>query len=148
MNAPDDHDEMEKLLARLAPMPPGKALMARLEAARPVPERKVIRFPIWIPLSAAAAIVVAFFWSPGFSGEGKPVSSKNPTKPGMIPVEKRQHLMEVADFGVVEDRNRKPVRLIRTTWLDEFVYTDGSTGKRMTDSRVRQEILPVSVQTF
>jgi len=171
MNTGDD--DLEKLLSKLAPAPPAPELMKRLRAARPEiaeeppAEDKIVPFRRWLPAAAvaAAACVAAIVLiernatvpadvtiTPPPSLPSFPVPEDDPglEKPRetMVPVETRQHLMEVADYGIVEDKSKKPVRLIATTWVDEFVYAANGEGKPVTESRVRQEILPVSVRTY
>lgn len=141
MNTPTPDEEIEALLGRLTPAPPDPALMARLRTALPAPP-KIIRFARWTPLAAAAGIAFAF----ALSLHPKPEVAKSApeSEPRRVPIESRQRLMEVADLGVISDKNRQPVRLVRTTWVDEIIY--GS--EPMSESRVRQEILPVALRTY
>jgi len=166
-----DHD-LEKLLGKLAPAPPARELMDRLRGARPEIEgearatRKVVPFRRWLPVmvaAAAACVAVVFVMerktpvTPEIAITPPP-SSALPTadlagtteesNTALVPLETRQHLMEVTDYGIVEDKSKKPVRLIGTTWLDEVVYAANADGKSVTESRMRQEILPVSVSTY
>ncbi len=166
-----DHD-LEKLLGKLVPAPPSPELMERLRAARPKIEeearatRKVVPFRRWLPVmvaAAAACVAVVFLVerktpvtpeiaiTPPPSSE-LPIPDAVPTteepNAALVPLETRQHLMEVTDYGIVEDKSKKPVRLIGTTWLDEVVYAANADGKPVTESRMRQEILPVSVRTY
>lgn len=148
MKNSDPHDELEKMLGSLRPSEPGEELMSRLRAARPQSTAKVVRFPFWIPLSAVAAVAlgVMIFSTP--SSRQVDAGKQAAAETTRIPLENRQHLMEVTDFGVVQDRSERPVRLIRTTWLDEFVYATGPGGPQVTESRVRQEVLPVSLDIY
>ena len=141
MNTPTPDQEIEELLARLTPAPPDSALMSRLRAAHPA-QSKIIRFPRWTPLAAAAGVAFALV----LSRNPKPEVAKSApvSTPHRAPIESRQHLMEVTDLGVVSDENRKPVRLVRTTWVDEIIYD----SEPVSESRVRQEILPVSLRTY
>lgn len=142
-----DHD-LEELLGRLSPAPPGPELMERLRAARP-PEKKprpvFLRF--WLPLSLAAAAGVVFAWlvqDP--SPVTQPVAEK-PKRETLQPVGSVQHLMEVADLGVVVGEDDQPVRLIRTRWIDEILYApDG--GEPFKEGRLREEVLPVSLDLY
>src|SRR5688572_15682177 len=116
-----DHD-LEELLGRLSPAPPGPELMERLRAVCP-PARKTLPFRrLWLALPLAAAAGVAFAWlAPDPPSTTQPVAEQPPQEP-LQPVGSVQHLMEVADLGIVVGENDQPVRLIRTRWIDEILY--------------------------
>ncbi|QJE98602.1 hypothetical protein [Luteolibacter luteus] len=146
MNTPND-EEIEALLGKLAPAPPAPALMMRLRAARP---RPVILRPIfWGPLAAVAAAVVTALTLPG----NEPAKAREPQPelanetPKRVPVASKQHLMEVIDLGVVRDADQ-PVRLIRTTWLDEIYYASTTGGQTEKESQIREEVMPVALTTY
>jgi hypothetical protein len=143
-----DHD-IEELLGRLSPAPPGPELMERLRTARP-PEKKPRPFRrIWLALPLAAAAGVAFAWlahdSP--AAPQQPMVEQPPKEP-LQPVGSVQHLMEVADLGIVVGENDRPVRLIRTRWIDEIVYASSSGGEPVKEGRLREEVLPVSLDLY
>jgi hypothetical protein len=148
MNTPDD-EEIESLLGKLAPAPPDPALMARLRAARPRPV--VLRPVFWGPLAAtAAAVIVAIAVS---GNEGAKVERQSPPElaqemPKRVPVASKQHLMEVVDLGVVADATEQPVRLIRTTWLDEIYYASAAGQAPEKESQVREEVMPVALTVY
>jgi hypothetical protein len=154
MKTPEPLNEIEKLLGAMVPAAPDATLMARLQGARPNVSSKM--FPRWIPLAVAACfaailgLAVLYRREPisPVAATGNSAKPVNSPAPALIPIESREHLMGVTDFGIVHDCNDRPVRLIATTWLDEMVYSTESTGDRVTHSRVRQEVMPVSLQTY
>lgn len=144
MNTPTPDEQIEALLGLLTPAPPDSALMSRLRNAGPGPSKttRIIRTIYWTPLAAAAGIAFALVLTRQPGQNSNQTNSTSSAK--RLPVESRQHLMEVTNLGVVRDKNRQPVRLVRTTWVDEIFYASGSAP----ESRVRQEIVPVSLTTY
>lgn len=155
MNYPDE--EIEALLARLSPAAPDAALMARLQAAKPeLPasrrSRKILY--LWAPLAAAAGISLALIpRDAALATPTPPLTAGNenpaPAREELQPVGSLQHLMDVADLGIVQDENNMPVRLIRTRWIDEIVYEgpEGGTPVKK-EGRLREEVLPVSLPFY
>jgi len=147
MNSPDE--EIEALLGRVAPAAPDPALMERLRAARPLPRRRSKILYLWAPLAAAAGLAFALLPSsgpdqgPGPVGAGDPPETDAPK-----PVASLQHLMEVTDLGVTRDANQMPVRLIRTRWMDEIIYDTPPGEEPVTEGRLREEVLPVSLPIY
>lgn len=149
MNTPTPDEEIEALLGRLTPAPPDEALMTRLRAARPGPS-KIVRFLRWSPLAAAACLALAFLLRGGPAAKlPETMQASAPSEaPARVPLESRQHLMEVTDLGVVSSAEEKPYRLIRATWVDEILY-GSETGKApVKESRLREEVLPVALTTY
>ncbi len=152
MKHPDD--EIEALLARLQPAPPDPALMARLRAARPGPRRSRGRtIYLWTPLAAAAGVAFALIPRNDAQAQGEApvtVENRNPANstPDLQPVGSLQHLMDIADLGIVSDGNDMPVRLIRTRWIDEILYEPPGGGEPVKQGRLREEVLPVSLPFF
>ncbi len=145
-----DHEDIETLLARLAPAPPPEALLARLRQAAPPRKRPAILRPLfWLPPAAAAALALAF---PLLREPSPPAPDTARTAPApaeaRIPVGSRQHLMEVADLGIARGPREQPVRLIRTTWLDEIYYVTRPGAEPEKESRLREEVLPVALSTY
>ncbi len=142
-----DHD-LEELLGRLSPAPPGPELMARLRAARPAEKKALPVRRLWLalPLAAAAGVAVAFF-APDPPAGPQPVAGQ-PPPPALQPVGSVQHLMEVADLGIVVGENDQPVRLIRTRWIDEILYAPADGGEPVKEGRLREEVLPVSLDLY
>ncbi|MFD0893911.1 hypothetical protein KBB96_10850 [Luteolibacter ambystomatis] len=148
--------EMETLLGKLAPAEPGGELMQRLRDANPdlheTRVRKIVPFRRRVPLIAvaAAACVAGVFLIPR-SATTPPATVSVPgaaVAPVKVPVESRQHLMEVTNLGVANDADNRPVRLVQTTWVDEIYYETLPGRERSVESRVRQEVLPVAVNTY
>ena len=145
-----DHD-LEALLGRLSPAPPGPELMERLRQARP-PEKKPSPSPfrrVWLALPLAAAAGVAFAWlaqNPPAEAQ-QPIADQAPKEP-LKPLGSVQHLMEVADLGIIVGENDQPVRLIRTRWIDEIVYASRDGGEPVKEGRLREEVLPVSLDLY
>ncbi|WP_367872703.1 hypothetical protein [Luteolibacter sp. Populi] len=135
---------IEALLGRLQPAAPDDALMARLRAARPQPKRSRRVIYLWAPLAAAAVLAIALI----------PRDQPASIAPDMAkveepqPVTSLQHLMDVADLGIVEDENNMPVRLIRTRWINEVVYASADGGEPVKEGRLREEVLPVSLPIY
>lgn len=150
---PHDSDDFEALLRRMSPAPPRPELMAKLHDSRPQPAATITRFVRWLTLAAAACLAIFLALrqpsTPSRQAVENPDPKENPLTPiSYSPLETRQHLMKVTDFGVIEDRRDRPFRLIGTTWVDEFIYAENPGGKRVTQTRVRQEVVPVSLQTY
>ncbi len=152
MKTPDD-EEIEALLARLAPAPPPEALMARLRSAAPHPRRRILRPRFWVPAAAAAAVLGVLSLrdrSPHPAGSDPGTAGIGPAPEAVerIPVGSRQHLMEVADLGIARGPREEPVRLIRTTWLDEIYYLTAPGQAPEKEARLREEVLPVALSTY
>ncbi|MCW1921697.1 hypothetical protein OKA05_03975 [Luteolibacter arcticus] len=140
MNSDED---LEALLGRLAPAPPSADLMARLQAACPPVRKARPVLHLWLPLAAAAGLTLAWLW-PDPPSIPEPVAEK----PDLQPVGSVQHLMEVADLGVVMGEDQRPVRLIRTRWVDEILYASPGGGEPVKEGRLREEVLPVSLDLY
>ncbi|MDB6077651.1 MAG: hypothetical protein JWO82_1398 [Akkermansiaceae bacterium] len=155
MNQPTPDEEIEKLLGRLTPAPPDDALMKRLKAANP-DRSNIIPMLRWTGIAAAAvvALTAVMLMRPAAKkemakGEDAPPGPAT-TLPVKVPVESRQHLMEVKDLGIVQDTSgqQQPVRLIRTTWVDEIFYETEPGSAPVKEARVRQEVLPVALNSY
>lgn len=145
MKTPDD-EEIEALLGKLLPAPPDPALMSRLRAARPRPV--ILRPVFWAPLAAAAAVTLAFLVAGNDAPPVEPAPTADLTPPKRVPVASKQHLLEVVDLGVVEDSAEQPVRLIRTTWVDEIYYASAPGETPEKESQIREEVMPVALTTY
>ncbi|HEY1122583.1 MAG TPA: hypothetical protein VGE67_13315 [Haloferula sp.] len=142
-------NDIEELLGRLSPAPPGPELMERLRQARPSEERPSPFRRVWLALPLAAAAGVAFAWlAQNPPAEAQPPIVEQPAKEPLKPLGSVQHLMEVADLGVVVGENDQPVRLIRTRWIDEIVYASRDGGEPVKEGRLREEVLPVSLDLY
>lgn len=136
--------DLEQLLGRLSPAPPSAELMARLRAARPPEKKPIPFFRFGLPLAAAAGL--AFAWL----AQDPPVAPQPPVvkAPERQPIGSRQHLMEVADLGIVQGENDQPVRLIRTRWIDEILYAAPDGGEPDKEGRLREEVLPIALNIY
>ncbi|WP_193213666.1 hypothetical protein [Luteolibacter marinus] len=138
-------DDLEALLGRAAPAPPSAALMARLQAARPADMKpahpRILRFGL--PLAAAAATTLAWLWPQPPAAAPQVADTSKLQAVGSV-----QHLMEVADLGIVVGEDDQPVRLIRTRWIDEILYAPPGGGTPVKQGRVREEVLPVSLELY
>ena len=146
MNPTDE--EIEALLARLGPAAPDAALMARLQAARPRKSRAKNIMLLVTSLSAAAAVAFALVPHQPAATTPAPELVAEPDPAPLEPVGSLQHLMEVADLGVIQDENEMPRRLIRTRWIDEIIYQPAGGGEPIAEGRMREEILPVSMPVY
>ncbi|MEK7950077.1 hypothetical protein [Luteolibacter soli] len=144
-----DHD-LEELLGRLSPAAPGPELMERLREARP-PEKKPRSLRrLWLllpPLAAAAGVAFAWLGHEPPAAPQQPIAEQ-PSQEPLKPVGSVQHLMEVADLGIVVGEDQQPVRLIRTRWIDEVVYARAGGGEPVKEGRLREEVLPVSLDLY
>lgn len=139
----NSNEEMEALLARVVPAPLSSDLMARLEMARPPVKKSASILRLWLPLAAAAGVTIAWLWPAPTASP--PDIAKTPERK---PVGSVQHLMEVSDLGIVVGENDQPVRLIRTRWIDEIYYAPANGGNPEKEGRVREEVLPVSLEIY
>src|SRR5690606_17333294 len=104
----------------------GPELMARLRAARPAAAKKPLPFPrLWLPLAAAAGL--AFAWLGRNPPPAPPAAAERPGP--LHPVSSIQHLMEIDDLGIIVGSDDRPVRLIRTRWIDEIHYAPSGGGE-------------------
>lgn len=140
MNPPDN--DILAMLHRLAPAPPSDGLMDRLRSARPSPRPSLIRFGL--PLAAAASLTLALLLPEKTRPTAPPVVAEQDLRP----VGSAQHLMKVTDLGVVINENDQAVRLICTSWVDEITYAPAGGGQPVTQRRLREDILPVSLNLF
>ena len=142
----NDDSDIESLLGKLAPSPPPEALMERLRAAHPRPrqdKRKIFLY-LFAPLAAAAGLAFALLM-PEAPAPTPPVADAAPS-PKLLG--SLQHLMEVADLGIVQGEDQPPVRLIRTRWIDEILYASPDGGPPVKEGRLREEVLPVSLPIY
>ncbi|MCW1915322.1 hypothetical protein OJ996_17180 [Luteolibacter sp. GHJ8] len=150
MNPSDE--EIEALLARLSPAAPDPALMARLRAARPKRSRGKNIVYLALPFAAAAALAFALVpQEPAVASPAPELTHETGPAPEPAPLEpvgSLQHLMEVADLGVIQGEDEMPLRLIRTRWIDEIIYRPSDGGEPVAEGRVREEILPVSMPVY
>lgn len=161
-NESENTDGVESLLGRFGPAAPPADFMERLRAARPVlspvaaPRRaKVVAFPFLPHLTAAAAAIVAglatwHFMKPAVDAPGPDggVELAGAEVKGMAPQQSTQRLMGVLDMGIARDEQRRPVRLMRATWIDDDIYPHSGGQQPVREARVREEIVPVVLNDF
>ncbi len=162
-NEPHDTDSVEVLLQRFRPAPPKEVFMQRLRSVCPVltavpdPKRmKVIVFPFLLARLAAIAAAVAaglITWhlmQP--PGEVPAVPAGTVTtrvdNGQQAPRKSTQRLMGVRDMGIARDEQRRPVRLMHATWIDDDVYLNAPGEEPVREARVREEIVPVVLNDF
>lgn len=141
-----DDQAIEALLARLQPAAPDDALMSRLRAAKPKPHRSRRMLYLWAPLAAAAVLAIALIPRHHPAPAAPVAEAEEAAEPQ--PVGSLQHLMDVADLGIVQDQNNMPVRLIRTRWIDEILYEPLQGGEPVKEGRLREEVLPLSLPIY
>jgi hypothetical protein len=54
----------------------------------------------------------------------------------------------VEDLGVARDDQQRPVRFVRARWLDDQTFLQPGGAPPVRQERVREEIVPVAVQTY
>lgn len=134
--------------------------MQRLLAARPVLQRpgarekaKVVSF---LPLLARAAVVATLAGTATWylmADRPLPVTASiTPPAAGSAvagpPQQSLQRLLGMSDLGFARDAQQRPVRLMRATWLDDNTYIPSNGAPPVRESRVRDEIVPVVLNTY
>jgi hypothetical protein len=165
-SANQPQDPLETSFHGLRPAPLPAELRQRLLQARPDLERESarphrLRFPAWGLLTAAAAVVAlgSFLgWPPAHpaaadrSGDhaqaGTPAVRVLDSLDFFPAQESRQQLLSVRDLGVGQDSQKRAVRLISTTWLDENTYGEPGEKPVLQESRFRHEIVPVLLPVY
>ena len=157
MNEHDDHSPTFLLLDGLRPVPPSADLMQRLLAARPVtrlPQRKaaVISF---FPLLARAAVVATiagtatwYLMTDKAAQINPPVNPVAAAAAESGPQQSLQRLLGMRDLGFARDAQQRPVRLMHATWLDDNTYVPSNGAPPVREARVRDEIVPVVLNTY
>jgi hypothetical protein len=151
-------DPIEARLQSLRPAEPPPALMRQLRASGP---DVVLWLPwIWVsPLAAAAAwLILAQFTHRGLppsaptsllANSGRPRSTVLPSDFRVfVPVAESSHLINISDLGVVEVRPAQPVRLLKTTWLDDTTFQGDDGHSTLRRTAPREAIIPVALEVF
>lgn len=162
-------DPIEERLERLQPAPLPNDLMARLISARPQPAATPPPLPWrirWLgreinPIHMlAGGLIAAIISLPLLKSvqdrklrlqNAVPVhvaaSTPKPTRI-FLPVEQRNYLVRADDLGIIGADSPHPVRLVRTVWVDDTTFrgTDGISHARLTQPR--EQIIPVSLETY
>ena len=142
-------DDLEQRLRALQPAALAPERMRELLAAEPPAPGKVRRVWFAIPLSAAAALALAFFVNREPTAPPPIASVANPADVRVfLPIDRTSTLLEVRDVALVDHDPARPYRLVRTTWLDDTTYA-GDDGKSTLRRREpRTEIIPVALEIF
>lgn len=163
MNDPNN-DAVATLLDGLRPAAPSDELLRRLAAARPIsrivsPRAKIIAF---IPRLSLAAALIALAGALAYKllpRDSELELADNPTPAPAVsaagtgvlaasPLQLSQRLLGVQDLGIGRDARQRPVRLMRTQWLDAEIITPPGGAPPIRQQRVREEIVPVVLNTF
>ena len=157
MNEHDDHTPAFSLLDGLRPVAPSADLMQRLIAARPASrtpqaKAKVISF---FPLLARAAVVATIAGTATWFLMADKAPQANPTTTPVAaasaesaPQQSLQRLLGMRDLGFARDAQQRPVRLMHATWLDDNTYVPSNGAPPVREARVRDEIVPVVLNTY
>lgn len=158
MNEHDDTSPITLLLEGLEPAGPSADLMQRLLAARPTftappPKAKFITFlPVLARAAAVAAIAgtATWFLLPGGASQVTVATSPPAANPAVAraPGESLQRLLGMRDLGFARDAQHRPVRLMHATWLDDNTYIPSNGSPPVREARVRDEIVPVVLNTY
>ncbi|MEM1084629.1 MAG: hypothetical protein AAGI48_11010 [Verrucomicrobiota bacterium] len=163
------HRPVEASAARLQPAEMSESLMARLEGVvKDVPfpvDEKVVLFPRgsagktgksekrrpWMAAAAAVALaggLAALMVSPKddqpkMTSAPAPVSEINPA--AFVPASFDSGVSDTNDLGVMWSENRKPVRVVRVTYMDTVTFVN-EKGDRLQRDIPRVEYLVVPEQ--
>jgi hypothetical protein len=158
-----DNDPVVTLLDGLRPAAPSDELMRRLAALRPVLRMPTLRDKVilFVPRIATAAALIALasalvwrFYPRGGDealADNAPVVSEErnlPLAAISVPMQLRQRLLGVQDLGVTRDAAQGAVRLMRARWWDDQTFTPPGGAPPVRQERLREEIVPVVVNTF
>ena len=154
----DSIDPLEARLHALQPAEPPAVLMRQLDAAGP---DRICWLPwVWAaPLAAAAAwLILAQITHHGLPPSAPSSLLANAGTPRstalssdfqvFVPVAESSHLVDVSDLGVVEVGPAQPVRLLRTTWIDDTTFHSDDGRSTMRRAAPRETIIPVALEVF
>ena len=138
-------DDLEERLRALQPAAPPPDFIRSLLAAAPPSPGKIRWLRFAIPLSAAAALALAF----GLHREPPPARAAEPSDFRVfLPVAQTSTLVEVRDVAVIEREPARPFRLVRATWLDDITYAGDDGRSTLRRREPRTEIIPVVLESF
>ena len=144
------NDELEQRLRALQPAAPPPELMRELIAAEPPAPGKIRWVRFALPLSAAAALALAFV----LHRQPEQQSAMVATGPQpsdfrvFLPIEQTSTLIEVREVAVIDREPARPFRLVRATWLDDITYAGDDGHSTLRRREPRSEIIPVALETF
>ena len=158
MNEHENNSPAALLLEGLRPAAPSADLMQRLLAARPALQRppenaKVISlFPMLARAAVVAAIAGTATWYLMADRATPETVSSPPPATGPVadgaPQQSLQRLLGMRDLGFARDARQRPVRLMHATWLDDNTYLPPNGAPPVHEARVRDEIVPVVLNTY
>ena len=142
------NDDLEERLRALQPAALPSDLMRDLRAAEPPSPGKIRWLRFALPLSAAAALALAF------------VLHREPAQPSVaagpqpsdfrvfLPIERTSTLVDVREIAVIEREPARPYRLVRATWVDDITYAGDDGHSTLRRQEPRSEIIPVALDIF
>ena len=142
-------DDLEHRLRAVQPATPPPELMRALLAAEPPSPGKIRWVRFALPLSAAAALALAFVLH--HESEAPPAVAAGPQPSDFrvfLPIEQTSTLVEVRDVAVIDREPARPYRLVRATWLDDITYAGDDGRSTFRRREPRSEIIPVALETF
>lgn len=155
MNAPDELDEMERRLLALTPAPLPNALDRRLRAAAPR------RRSVWLLSLTGCGLGLSLFLllmnpeghlpppdaprlaTTRHAGELSPEDLRV-----YLPIQQTSTLVKMEELGVLETDPRRPVQILRATWVDDVTYRGDDGISTLQRQESRTEILPVALPTY
>ena len=142
-------DDLEQRLRALLPAAPPPDLMRDLLAAAPPSPGKIHWLRFALPLSAAAALLLAFVLhrppvpAPVIADAASPSDFRI-----FLPIEQTSTLVEVRDVAVIDREPSRPFRLVRATWLDDIIYAGDDGHSKLRRREPRTEIIRVALESF
>ena len=144
-------DDLEHRLRALQPAAPPPGLIRELLVAEPSSPAKIRWIRFAIPLAAAAAVALVFLLKNDRQIAAPPAFAAGPSPSDFrvfIPIERTSTLVELRDVAVVDRDPRRPVRIVRATWLDDITYAGDDGRSTIRRQEPRSEIIPVALETF
>ena len=142
-------DDIEQRLRALQPAAPPPELMRDLLSAAPPSPGKIRWLRIAMPLSAAAALALAFVLYPEPVTAPAVATGPQPSDFRVfLPIERTSTLVEMRDVAVIEREPARPYRLVRATWLDDITYAGDDGQSTLRRQEPRSEIIRVALETF
>ncbi len=143
------NEDLERRLRALQTAAPPPALMRSLLAAAPPSPGKIRWLRFAVPLSAAAALALAFVL---FREAAPAPVVANGLSPSdfrvFLPIAQTSTLIEVRDVALIDRDPSRTYRLVRATWLDDITYAGDDGQSTLRRREPRTEIIPVALETF
>lgn len=143
-------DELEPRLRALQPAAPPADLLRRLLAAAPPSPGKIRWLPFALPLSAAAALALAFglHRAPVPAAPAAPSAARPSDFHVFLPIAHTSTLIEVRDVALIDREPARPYRLVRATWLDDTTYAGDDGHSKLRRREPRSELLHIALETL